>query len=1149
MVTQLTPLAAAAAAVPDADRGVVWIVEANPPHLSSWDVAAEELTRLSGLAFVPTGIALSGDRNSLIVSGADGSVVVVPADDPYGGPMPLAHTAGALGQAAATIPATGRGYGLLVAEAPPAVLSARLLDGVVRTITALDGVTGVAADAQNTWAAATTAGEGRLVRVLPNATQLLAAGLLPTGHVTRTADGEALLVAHPGAGRVSAYRFADGSVSVHATDGAGIAGSLIEVHQLPDGSVLVVSDEALARADTLADLAPRPRLVAPADPLFVGSWVALQYDLSGTGLDDDDVSFIVDDNPDAAFISHTSFAGLPGSRKVPMLTAGIILGRFSVSMVETATGDVLDTAPFEVTDHWHDPDNGPSRMFAGDNAPQPAGDWGGGPNAPQNLGTTRHSGRWRLGVLLVNTTDGSYPTDAAGLAAARKALMDEVQDGVIFNGKTRSARHYYEELSGWNPGANTGLTIQVHGNQIYGPVNLPEGWGTYFAQKKNSAGVVTDAHWSSLGATVQTIVTRALAQGILTKADLAAIDVLVMVPFSPDAPGMGSNRFVWPHALDAKTVVVGPKATDQETFGYIFAPPDFATQDGRQLHATLSHELGHTLGLPDLYNFPSYTPDITDRLTGGWDLMAGSRNDLPHYTLSNRMRQGWVEASHVKLFNFRGVGHLDQTITLHAVEIGAPPFGRFRGAEIRLADGWNVYLEYRAKQASQIGDTLPNDQRVVITDVTSDSFNSALTRPPIVFVHNDADGDGPRLDKGQDYEDIDPGNQKTLVVTVTRKDADNAVVQIQYNAGGRADPGIRPWPGPPNWQSPDIEVRNDRSKADPGKWANTPWVGHTNEVVAKVRNSGDKLAKGVRVNFYLTPVSSGDGPWELLGSDVRDIPATPPGQPDSVTEFKTSWVPRGEGHSCVIVQIPLYVDPDLAGAYETNIFNNEARSNFTRFISSSSSPSTRAGAEVLLANPFDASAIVLAQVRQTHRFHRVYVDHEWLRVEGREGRPIQVFDEALAGFPEGAAIGRDLLEKELFTDNFVSVQGWAERPFPADCGSPSLTGGATIRVGAGRTVVVRFTEAGIAFATGTVTYSDGSGSPSDGEVLLVVSEIDDEGAIDPFGDRVTATATVSQGRFAQEFQPLRAARGQIVAHYLGGFGAAPADSEPVEVHA
>ena len=53
MVTQLTRLGAAGAAVPDADRGVVWIVEANPPRLSSWDLAAEELTPHAALPSCP----------------------------------------------------------------------------------------------------------------------------------------------------------------------------------------------------------------------------------------------------------------------------------------------------------------------------------------------------------------------------------------------------------------------------------------------------------------------------------------------------------------------------------------------------------------------------------------------------------------------------------------------------------------------------------------------------------------------------------------------------------------------------------------------------------------------------------------------------------------------------------------------------------------------------------------------------------------------------------------------------------------------------------------------------------------------------------------------------------------------------------------
>ena len=740
--------------------------------------------------------------------------------------------------------------------------------------------------------------------------------------------GELLLAAHPAADRVSAFRFADGSVTLYATDRGPLDGAIVEMHGLADGRFLIFTAKQLAIVDDLADLESRPRLVPPASPLFVSSWVPLQYDLSGSSLTEDDVSFVVHGDPDAALISNTSTTPGPGGHKVPMLIAGGLLGKFEVAMVETSTGHELDRVPFEVTDHWLDPDHGPSRMYVGDTAPKPAGDWGGGPNTPQNLGRNAHNGRWRVLVLLVNTADGSFPTAAADIAAARKAILDEVQDGVSFGGQTRSARHYYEELSGWNAATNRGLTIQVYNNRVYGPVDLPQGWTTYFAQKKDAAGTVTDARWSSMGATVQTIVTRTISDGILTNADYGNIDVLLMVPFSPDAPGMGSKRFAWPHADAAQTYLAGTNVSkDQETFGFIFVAPDFAAQDGRRVHATLSHEIGHTIGLPDLYNFPSYTPDVTGRLTGGWDMMAGSRNELPHYSLSNRMRQGWVEAAHLKLYNFQGSSPgVNDTITLHAAELGAPPAPavgaqtRVRGIEIRLADGWNVYVEYRAKQGAQIGDTLPTDRRVVVTDVTSDSFVTPTSRPPIVFVPNDADGDGPILDKTADYEDVDPATQKSLVLEVSSTAADNAVVNVKYNSEKRPDPGIRPWNGPPNWQSPDIEVRNAKSQADPARWFNTPWAGNPNTVVAKVRNSGDLPCKGVVVDFFVMEFTTGAGPWWPLGSDTRNIAAL------TTQEFTAGWSPPSEtGHYCIIVRIRLYQDPNLAGVVETNIYNNEAR--------------------------------------------------------------------------------------------------------------------------------------------------------------------------------------------------------------------------------
>ncbi|MFE2425872.1 hypothetical protein ACFXJ5_03775 [Streptomyces sp. NPDC059373] len=1142
MITQLAALDGAIAAVEDIDRGLIWVLEGGPPGLASWNRSAGRLDRHMALGSTPSGVALSGDRQEVLIAFRDGTIVAVPADDPSAGTTQVAQTAQTLGQLAATTPPSGRGHALAVSEDQARVLAVRLGDGQVRKLADIPNLTGVTAGAQDVWAAAATAGEGRLLKVTTGSTQGVVAGLLPTGHVTVSADRELLLTAHPAADRVSVFRFADGSVTTCATDVPDLDGRIVEMHGLDDGHLLLLTANGLAVADDLSDLESRPRLVPPAEPLFVGSWTPLQYDLSGSALTGDDLSFVVHGDPDAALISHTSTTPGPGGHKVPMLIAGGLLGTFEVSMVDKSSGQELDRVTFEVTDHWRDPDHGPSKMVQGDSAPPPAGDWGGGPSTPQNLGTNAHNGHWRVLVLLVNTSDGSFPTAAADLAAARKAILDEVQDGVAFNGQTRSARLYYEELSGWNAATNRGLTIQAYNNRVYGPVDLPQGWTSYFAQKKNAAGTVIDERWSSLGATVQTIVTRTISTGLLTNADYGNIDVLLMVPFSPDAPGTGTKRFVWPHASAAQPFLAGTNvSTDQETFGFVFAPPDFATQDGRQFHTTLSHELGHTLGLPDLYNFPSYTPNVTSRLTGGWDLMAGSRDELPHYTLSNRMRQGWVDAGHLKLYNFSGAASVSEPVTLHAAELGSPPANRVRGIEIRLADGWNTYVEYRGRQSGQIGDTLPTDRRVVICDVTSDAFVAPNSRPPIMFVQKDADGDGPILDTAADYEDIDPATHKTLLVKVDSTAADNAVVKVEYGSNGRPDPGIRPWTGGPDWQSPDIEVRNAKSMADPARWFNTPWSGNPNTVVAKVRNSGDLLCKGVVVDFFAVEFTTGDGPMVSLGSDTHDI------APDATQEFTAEWSPPNSGgHYCIVIRIRLYQDPTVAGVIETNIYNNEARSNYTRFVSASASPSSRAVANIQLANPFDESTLVKAVVHQTHPYHRVYIDHQWLRVPGGTSLPVQVFDEALAGFPEADGQG-DVTELLWARDNKVSVEGWAERPFAADCGAPTLTGGAGIRVGSGRATVTRIEDARFGSARGTVEFVDSGGGAPDGKVVVVVQEADSAGVIDPIGDRVTADGTVHNGRFAMEFErPLDAEHGVVQAHFLGDFGAAPSESEPVE---
>jgi M6 family metalloprotease-like protein len=826
---------------------------------------------------------------------------------------------------------------------------------------------------------------------------------------------------------------------------------------------------------------------------------------------------------------------------VPLLIVGGAVGAHKVVMLENATNSALATAEFTITDHWSDQNAGPPGFYTTTASFDGASGWGGGPNTPQNLNVLPRVGVWRTMVMMVDTDSGRWPTDAPTMAANQTAILGHVTNGINVGGDTRSARQYYEENSQFTPTPARGLTLSVRNNQAFGPVGLPNVWTDYFEQKKDDDGNVIDDRWSSSGGTVQTIVSRALADSVATLADFSNIDALIIVVSSPDATGPAPARFVWPHATtSAREFLCGPNAmTDRRSFNFVFVPLDFAAHDGRQMHSTLSHELGHTLGLLDLYDFPQYSTDITNRLTTDWEMMAGSRDTLPHYTISNKMRMGWIQAGHLKLYNFQGSSAVTQDTTLHAAELGDPPAGRFKAIEIRLGDGWNYYVEYRAEQSAQVTDDLPTDRRVVITDVTSDTFTAPLARPSIVFVRNDIDGDGPLLGNGTDLEEKDPGTQMDLKVEVISTAVDNAVVRVSYGSNGKPEPGIRPWTGGPNWQSPDIEIRNAKASADPAHYFNVPWLGHDNTVVAKVKNAGDLLAKGVVVDFFVTEYSAGDGPWVPLGNSTKDVP------PGAVVEFTAEWNPATDSHYCIIVRIRLYQDPGNLAVVDQNIYNNEARSNYTQFVSASASPSTRVGTTVLLANPFDESARVFADVKKTHPQHRVFISHQWLRVAGKGQQPIQVWDEALWGTREWDLLPGDPKTKRTPTalwemPNRLSVSGWAERPFEADCGALTLTGGVGMRVSAGRATAIRVRAAKRNYVAGQVYYVDtGNGVTNGGTVLIEVRN--------SAGRYFTlATEIGPDGTFGRDFNnPYGDATKTVEASYLGAYSAAPCSTGPI----
>lgn len=1153
MLEHIASFRGATCAWVDQDRHRIWVALSGGRLL---EIALDGATVERG-PLTPAAAGLAG-RGALVAWAAKDGTVTTMTTDARRTVTPVAKLRGTCGQVAMTVAksptvAVVTQAALLRLREPKGVVLAgrlnllrsntalstvRVADGTVARI-AIAGLTGVAVAGKSVFVARNTgtAAGGQVALLNGSQLNVLQSGLPAVGRLGVADGGASVLVAHPESRQLTMLR--PGSVKRTTVSTAQLDGTLIEAHGLPDGRIAILTSSRLVLVDRLADLRRTPAIGAITDPLFVSAWTTLNFSLGDSGLSVDEVFFRVPDGPSAGIVSYTRVNGT--GDPLPLLVAGGKVGRHKVELVRVDNDNVIAHAEFEVTDHWSDAETGPPGFYTTDSVFSGDGGWGGGPQAPQNIGTHQATGIWRTMVLMVDTDSARWPSDAADLDADRADLLGHISTGILFNGEARSVRQYYEENSHYVPASGAtparGLSLSVLENRVFGPINLPGGWTSYFHQPTDDEGNITDHRWWSIGTAAQTIVSRAIADGVASTDDFSNIDTLIIIPRSPDSSGGVPARFVWPHAGGKRELLCGTDVlNDKRQLAVAFGPLDFAAHDGRQLHTTMSHELGHTLGLPDLYSFPEYSDDVDSRLTSRWDMMAGSNNALPHYTLSNKMRMGWIEAAHLKRYDFQRSGSIVDTATLHAAELGAPPAGRFKGLEIRLGDGWNYYVEYRAKQATQMSDGLPQDRRVVITDVTSDTFTTPIARPPVLLVRSDIDGDGPILDVAADFQEKDPGTQMDLKVEVVSTDADNAVVKLTYGANGKPELGIRPWTGGPSWQSPDIEIRNEKTEAEPDRYHNVPWLGHDNTVIAKIRNSGDLYAKDVKVDFFVTEYTTGDGPMVTLGTDTRDV------EPGATVEFSAVWAPpANEGrHYCIIVRIQLYQDPGNLAIVDNNIYNNEARSNYTQFVSASASPSSRVGAQVLLANPFGASTLVFADVRKTHPYHRVFVDHQWLRVGARGQRAINVWDEAMWGTAEWPRVVRSedkrypaLLWKE---PNRVSIAGWASRPFPADCGARTLTGGVGMRIDAGRATRTALENKGRGYVFGQVDYVDNGGPiAAGGRVLLEVTTAE--------GVKTRVLPVEAGGRYGGEVEDMVKADGtRIVAHFLGHGDAAPSVS-------
>ena len=417
---------------------------------------------------------------------------------------------------------------------------------------------------------------------------------------------------------------------------------------------------------------------------------------------------------------------------------------------------------------------------------------------------------------------------------------------------------------------------------------------------------------------------------------------------------------------------------------------------------TLSHETGHNIGFPDLYNNSSGNYDEDLNYPQDYDIMDNSNLHHPG-ARAKMIVANWVQNDGGSIDVFPEPADGDGAETRHYVitpleysisdydnNLNGIPANHDVVKVVRLPLGYGNAADdhYLLVQNRQPGDMfnlgLPTAPAasdaggIYISDVISSNtynyfkintrnFEHPLTDQPLLTGKNvtpildfsagddiDLEASYPAYD-GISVNVVDelsgPGGIKSFVVEVTREREHFLDLRIE------------PWGAPP-YESPDIWIEHgDKS---PGELSNTPLEGNGDEtrwdedydpdanggeplnwVRVLVSNNGTIEARDVVVRVVVNQPGgigdSGDWTYELPLSEPRDIPA------DGEAIFNIPWNPAVGEHTCLKVEIFDY-DSDLSDLTPSN---NGTQENINHFSPTSHSPFQPYPFQVEVFNPFD----------------------------------------------------------------------------------------------------------------------------------------------------------------------------------------------------
>ena len=808
-------------------------------------------------------------------------------------------------------------------------------------------------------------------------------------------------------------------------------------------------------------------VTAPLGPLAVTGYARLRVDLPALGLVVGDVAYAVREGVDAGSLSLGVEPPNPDGTESVMLLAGFLPGEFHIEATSVADNSTLAVRRFRVTTLWPDDVSGPPIAITGD-VGATLMNWGGtGGVAGYRFPTPPE---WRVLVVLLFLKDRDFGDTV-------DSTRSEWKERVVGDGE--SLRHYYEEVSAFVENTH-GMTVKLVGDTVFGPVSVDRGWGDLFKKnggvndgwltnaqgKRELAGAVSTFFADMPGGAAQI----ALADSFVLVVRSGSDDPIPMGDGNPDLP----TKYVWGHANPS--VDFWRKTTNPDTsttFTQFQRPVMFVTDafpaaaPNSNVTRTACHEMGHNLGLDDLYDaHGDYPAEVNERTVGAVDLMDESQ-PLPHFSLANRIALGWIDRNWLHRFDFTA-SPTGGNVVLQAIETidaGGPTGGRAAGIEVPISDDWSYLFEYRREQSGQIGDqelnpALISDDDELIAGTDLRSRGGQVARPPILRLPDDVDGDGPLLHvDGKDYRDSDVTNPERMHDFVLRldsirsPDADSAEIVVEYLEAHRPQLLVHPAPGNGNFKSPDIKLVGPLGLTMP-----VVVKGATNIIEITVHNVGSLDATKTQIHVKWLP-------WTLTPGDWRDLDDPPPFDvpAQGQTTLQVPWplpasVQVGDDHVeaqhfCARVDIDRYHDPAHPDEKEIVVFDNWAQSNFDTKAVGFGSPSDRISTAATATNTLARNATYLFDVHQDTPWYRVYLGHAWLNLAPGETRSIPLAYESLAGDPvHGEDFDRNVETITSHEHHVVVVS--SVLPENTACGASRRVFGCGLALRAGRRVVI-----------------------------------------------------------------------------------------------